>query len=171
MSGPDGGGGGRSRNRRKRARGRGGSRPRSETQPAAPQSQGGGGDDGGEGGKSQNRPSNKGGRGDRHKGNRKRPNRNKGNRGRARAREQAKGRQDPAGFWGDPGALPHIRQDVRITDDPAAVPRSLGPPPLPGHEAVAEHYFTVVYERAVATAGALAAAGGLIDLEAVVEDQ
>jgi len=177
VSGPDGGGGGRSRNRRKRARGRGGSRPRSETQAGAPQASGGTGDEGGdragEQARSSNRPSksNKGGRGDRNKGNRKRPNRNKGNRGRARAREQAKGRQDPAGFWGDPEALPHIRQDVRITDDPAAVPRSLGPPPLPGHEAVAEHYFTVVYERAVATAGALAAAGGLIDLEAVVEGE
>ncbi len=175
MSGPDGGGGGRSRNRRKRARGRGGSRPRSETQSGAPQSSGGSGDGGGdhsgEKSRSSNRPSNKGGRGDRNKGNRKRPNRNKGNRGRARAREQAKGRQDPAGFWGDPEALPHIRQDVRITDDPAAVPRSLGQPPLPGHESVAEHYFTVVYERAVATAGALAAAGGLIDLETVVDDE
>lgn len=52
---------------------------------------------------------------------------------------------------------------MRITDDPAAVARSLGAPPLPGHEKIAEHYFTVVYERAVQTAGALAAAGGLID--------
>jgi len=63
-----------------------------------------------------------------------------------------------------------MARDVRITDAPAAVPRSLGLPPLPGHEAVAEHYFTVVYERAVATAGALAAAGGLIDLDAVVDE-
>lgn len=86
------------------------------------------------------------------------------------AREQAAGRNDPAGFWGEPDLLPTLHRDVRITDDPAAVPRSLGAPPLPGHEGVAEHYFTVVYERAVATAGALAAAGGLIDLNAVVAD-
>ena len=85
-------------------------------------------------------------------------------------REQAPGRNDAAGFWGEPDLLPAMERDVRITDDPAAVPRSLGLPPLPGHEAVAEHYFTVVYERAVATAGALAAAGGLIDLDAVVDD-
>jgi hypothetical protein len=43
------------------------------------------------------------------------------------------------------------------------VVRSLGPPPLPGHETAAEHYFGAVYERAVALAGALAAAGGLLD--------
>jgi hypothetical protein len=85
-------------------------------------------------------------------------------------REQAPGRNDAAGFWGEPDALPAMARDVRITDDPAAVPRSLGMPPLPGHEAVAEHYFTVVYERAVATAGALAAAGGLIDLNAVIDE-
>ena len=89
---------------------------------------------------------------------------------RAPEREQAAGRNDPAGFWGEAEQLPTLHRDVRITDDPAAVPRSLGAPPLPGHEGVAEHYFTVVYERAVATAGALAAAGGLIDLDAVVDD-
>lgn len=84
-------------------------------------------------------------------------------------REQAPGRTDQAGFWGAPEFLPAMQRDVRITDAPAAVPRSLGLPPLPGHEAVAEHYFRVVYERAVGTAGALAAAGGLIDLDAVVD--
>lgn len=75
-----------------------------------------------------------------------------------------------AGFWGEKDRLPEPRQDVRITDDPAAVARSLGAPPLPGHEKIAEHYFTVVYERAVQTAGALAAAGGLIDPEALTAE-
>ena len=51
------------------------------------------------------------------------------------------------------------------------MPQSLGPPPLPGHESIAEHYFGVVYDRAVATAGALAAAGGLIDPDALVEER
>ena len=51
------------------------------------------------------------------------------------------------------------------SDDPTAVVRSLGPPPLPGHEAIAEHYFDVVYERAAMLANALAAAGGLIGME------
>jgi len=66
--------------------------------------------------------------------------------------------------------LPTSHRDIQITDDPAAVPRSLGTPPLPGHEAIAVHYFTAVYDRAVATAGALAAAGGLIDPTSLVHD-
>jgi hypothetical protein len=33
---------------------------------------------------------------------------------------------------------------------------------LPGHETAAEHYFAVVYAKAVGLAGALAAAGGLL---------
>jgi hypothetical protein len=73
-------------------------------------------------------------------------------------------------FWGDPSTLPVTQNDLRITDDPSAVPRSLGAPPLPGHEAIAEHYFRVVFERAVTTAGALAAAGGLIDPDALMDD-
>lgn len=73
-------------------------------------------------------------------------------------------------FWGDPANLPAPSADVRMTDAPSAVPRSLGPAPLPGHEAIAEHYFSAVYDRAVATAGALAAAGGLIDPLTLVDD-
>jgi hypothetical protein len=107
----------------------------------------------------------------RDKRNRKRSGgRDAGPKARRPQREQAPGRTDQAGFWGDPELLPAMQRDVRITDAPAAVPRSLGSPPLPGHEVVAEHYFRVVYERAVGTAGALAAAGGLIDLQAVVDD-
>lgn len=74
------------------------------------------------------------------------------------------------GFWGEVDRLPEPSADVRITDDPAAVARSLGAPPLPGHEAIAAHYFTVVYERAVQTAGALAAVGGLIDPETLAAE-
>lgn len=96
--------------------------------------------------------------------------RNKNKRSR-NSRGNAKG-QTPsgAGFWGDPAKLPAPTRDVRITDQPAAVARSLGAPPLPGHENIAEHYFAVVYERAVQTAGALAAAGGLIDPDALAEE-
>lgn len=71
--------------------------------------------------------------------------------------------EDGTTFWGDASALPTDPPEVRITDDAAAVPRSLGEPPLPGHREVAEHYFAAIYDRAVATAGALAAAGGLIE--------
>jgi hypothetical protein len=77
---------------------------------------------------------------------------------------------DALSFWGDAAALPSSEADVRITDDPGAVSRSLGTPPLPGQEIVAPHYFAAVYERAVMTAGALAAAGGLIDTETLAEE-
>lgn len=118
---------------------------------------------GGGGGKANNAGGKGGGGGNR---NRKRRNRNR-NRNRGN-----KGNQAPsgAGFWGEKDRLPAPTQDVRITDDPAAVARSLGAPPLPGHEKIAEHYFTVVYERAVQTAGALAAAGGLIDPDALTAE-
>ena len=75
----------------------------------------------------------------------------------------------PTDFWGDPTKLPSLPTNVRMAALPAAVPKSLGPPPLPGHEQIAEHYFTAIYERAVTTAGALAAAGGLIDPAALAE--
>jgi hypothetical protein len=88
---------------------------------------------------------------------------------RDRSRRQHQ-RQDGADFWGDADKLPTAGTDVRMTAEPAAVPRSLGPPPLPGHEAIAEHYLRAVYDRAVATAGALAAAGGMIDPEALAEE-
>jgi hypothetical protein len=88
---------------------------------------------------------------------------------RARGRKQGRPRDDAA-FWGDAAQLPVAERGVQITDDPAAVPRSLGHPPLPGHEVIAEHYFTAVYDRAVTTAGALAAAGGLIDPDELVEE-
>jgi hypothetical protein len=77
---------------------------------------------------------------------------------------------DGASFWGDPAKLPAAQTNLRMTTDPAAVPRSLGPPPLPGHQVIAEHYLDAVYERAVTTAGALAAAGGLIDPEELAEE-
>ena len=113
-------------------------------------------------------------------------NRNRGNRNRKRNRNRNRGgggsgggggggprggqATQGAGFWGEKDRLPDPTADVRITDDPAAVARSLGAPPLPGHEKIAEHYFTVVYERAVQTAGALAAAGGLIDPETLTAE-
>ncbi|WP_419931897.1 hypothetical protein [Candidatus Poriferisodalis sp.] len=51
---------------------------------------------------------------------------------------------------------------VTVTTDPTSTVRSLGKPPLAGREAAAEHYFEAVYQRAVAMAGALAAAGDLL---------
>lgn len=54
------------------------------------------------------------------------------------------------------------RRVVAVTPDPTSTVRSLGKPPLAGRETVAEHYFEAVYQRSVAMAGALAAAGGLL---------
>ena len=59
------------------------------------------------------------------------------------------------------GSAGHTRR-IRVTPDPTSTVRSLGKPPLNGREMVAEHYFEAVYQRAVAMAGALAAAGGLL---------
>jgi hypothetical protein len=51
---------------------------------------------------------------------------------------------------------------VRPVDDPGVLVRSLGPPPLPGHETAAEHYFEAVYDKAANLAIALAAASGVL---------
>ena len=80
-------------------------------------------------------------------------------------------RSSGVGFWGEPDTMPPTRQDVRITDDPSAVARSLGPAPLAGHETIAEYYFAAVYDRAVGIAGALAAVGGLIKPEELTDER
>ncbi len=53
---------------------------------------------------------------------------------------------------------------VRSPEDPSAMIRSLGPPPLPGRETIAEQFFALAYDKAARRAVALAAASGLIDL-------
>jgi hypothetical protein len=51
---------------------------------------------------------------------------------------------------------------VRPSPDPSALVRSLGPPPLALDAALAERHLAAVYEEAVRTATALAAANGLL---------
>ncbi|MEM9465333.1 MAG: hypothetical protein AAGA90_08155 [Actinomycetota bacterium] len=68
---------------------------------------------------------------------------------------------DPAEFWGDADALPEPIDAIDDVPDVKAVVRSLGRVPLTGQETAAEHWFSLVYERAAVLAGALAAAGGL----------
>jgi hypothetical protein len=65
-------------------------------------------------------------------------------------------------FWGADAIDEEPAAAIRPTDDPAAMVMSLGPPPVRGHEAAAEQYFRVVYDKAVALAVALAAANGLL---------
>jgi hypothetical protein len=88
----------------------------------------------------------------------------------ASARRRSSKKKVQVGFWGDDSKLPEVKSDVRISAEPAVVPHSLGPPPLPGHETIAMHYFTAIYDKAVTLSGALAAAAGLIEPEELVEE-
>ncbi|MGI9019000.1 MAG: hypothetical protein ACR2HR_18175 [Euzebya sp.] len=90
--------------------------------------------------------------------------------GQSHAGRRAPKKKPQMGFWGDASKLPEAKQDVRITTEAAVVPHSLGPPPLPGHETIAEHYFTAIYDKAVTLSGALAAAAGLIEPDDLVEE-
>jgi hypothetical protein len=66
-------------------------------------------------------------------------------------------------FWGSDDREEEPPALIRMSDEPTAMIRSLGPPPLPSRETVAEHYFTAVYDKAASLAVALAAASGLLD--------
>ncbi len=81
----------------------------------------------------------------------------------SRNRSRKSKKKQQRSFWGEPVAFDREEPPVKIAEDPSAVVRSLGPPPLSGHETVAEHYFDAVYERAVGLASALAAAADLLD--------
>jgi hypothetical protein len=68
-------------------------------------------------------------------------------------------------FWGTPNQSSEPVEPIRPTADPAAVVRSLGPPPLAIDASVVERHLTAVYEEAVRAATALAAANGLLATE------
>jgi hypothetical protein len=95
-------------------------------------------------------------------------NRNAGGSGKGRRARQTRQsrptRTSVEAFWGDPEPRPPAVDRIRPTTDPAAVPRSLGEPPLTPDTA-APHHLAVVYEEAVRTATALAAANGLLQGE------
>jgi hypothetical protein len=62
-------------------------------------------------------------------------------------------------LWRVPAPLPET-EPIAVSDDPGALLRSLGDPPMNnGH--VAGHYFNAVIERAAAVAGALALSADL----------
>jgi|SRR5919109_4369870 hypothetical protein len=81
---------------------------------------------------------------------------------------QPKGAAAVEAFWGpEPGTEDTEAEELQVerirpTLDPAALPRSLGDPPLTPDTAAA-HHVAVVYEEAVRAATALAAANGLLD--------
>jgi hypothetical protein len=76
---------------------------------------------------------------------------------------------DLAKFWGDSAAMPEPLDHIREASDVKGVVQSLGRVPLSGQETAAEHWFSLVYERAAMLAGALAAAGDLLPDEEDVE--
>jgi hypothetical protein len=88
-----------------------------------------------------------------------------GQRRRPKKRRSNRSRNSPKNFWGDVEKLPLAEDKIRITPEPDALSRSLGRPPIPGSETIAEHYFAAVYDRAVALAGVLAAAGGMVEAD------
>ncbi len=75
----------------------------------------------------------------------------------------ARRRPSDADFWGRPSDSP-AQPAAKITPatDPAALPRSLGDPPLGPNPAAAAHHLAVIYEEAVRAGTALAAASGLV---------
>lgn len=65
-------------------------------------------------------------------------------------------------FWGAKEDLPETAAEAQVTSYPQAIVKSLGRPPLSGHQNASEHYFAAMYERTVVLGSALAAAGDLI---------
>jgi hypothetical protein len=66
-----------------------------------------------------------------------------------------------AAFWATSSEPAGLAEPIRPTSDPAALPRSLGDPPLTP-ETAAQQALAVVYEEAVRAATALAAVNGLL---------
>ncbi len=87
----------------------------------------------------------------------------------SRKRSSRGGRDKGQAFWGDHKRLPDPITDVKVADEPAAVVHSLGNPPLPGREEIAKHYFTAVYDKITAVAGAVAGAAGIVEVEDLFE--
>ena len=65
-------------------------------------------------------------------------------------------------FWGSVESIPDVVTPIRPATDASALIRSLGTPPLAGHEVISEHYFRAVYDRAAGLATAIAAGNGLL---------
>ena len=82
---------------------------------------------------------------------------------RSRGKGTAPGSARTSGdFWGSADKLPAV-EEVTVSTDPSAVVRSLGRPPLSGHEAVSEYYLRAVYDNTAKLAEVLATAGDLLE--------
>ena len=68
----------------------------------------------------------------------------------------------PEDLWRPRSELPPP-EPIRPADDPTALLRSLGDPPLPGNRQATGHYLATVAERAAVLATALAASADLLE--------
>jgi len=89
------------------------------------------------------------------------PRGNNNNNSSRRRRPPDRGKGRPANLW-RPVPAPPDPEPIAPSDDPGALVRSLGQPPLYGQGAAAEHYLVAVIERAAGLAAALAASAGLL---------
>ena len=76
-----------------------------------------------------------------------------------RRRPDAKPRQ-PTDTWRTPHVLPEV-EPIAVPDEPGALLRSLGDPPM-GSGSAAAHYFSAVVVRAAALATALALSADIL---------
>ncbi len=75
-------------------------------------------------------------------------------------RRRPPARRTPTDIWRVAGPLPDV-EPVSTSNDPTALIRSLGEPPLADAEAVLLHFATVI-ERSATIAAALALSAGLL---------
>lgn len=78
------------------------------------------------------------------------------------SRRRRKKKQKPVDIWRPVAPLPPP-EPIRPAEDPTALVRSLGTPPLHPRGTVAEHYIATVIERAAGLATALAASVDLLE--------
>ncbi len=94
--------------------------------------------------------------------------RQQGRQGQQQPKKQAPA-EPPRPFWhgaGDEAALAALTRAIRPVEDPTALVRSLGPPPLGKFADNAQHYYAAVYDKAQHFAIALATASGVEVVEA-----
>jgi hypothetical protein len=77
---------------------------------------------------------------------------------------------DSRDFWGADEAEQADLELIQVAQVPTTMVLSLGPPPLPGHDQLAEHYFTAVYDKASSLATALAATADLLDFDSLDDE-
>lgn len=88
--------------------------------------------------------------------------RRKSNKRRSGGARSATKTAPPAEFW-RAAPEPPEPPDIAPAQDPTALVRSMGPPPLPGQQNVALPYLEAVVRRAAILATALAASADLLD--------